>query len=96
MISLYDLLEKWAKKKGWWTYKSSNKDKFGYHYINISAKWSKDNSHPDFDSITTVCDNEVAFSNAEPYEELTRYKLSPADPEYFKKLELILVERRKP
>lgn len=93
-MNLYDFLEEWARGKGWWTYKCLNHVSHGYQYINIAAKW--DGSQPDFESITTVHGNRVAYSpkGKTSFEDTVKVILSPGDPEYFTKLEDILVNRK--
>lgn len=82
-MRLVDLIELWAKEKGWWAFKNTEYEK---PYINIKKKRSKAVLGRRWDPVDYI----TVFDTGEIDTPDRNTVLIPADPNFFTKLEAII------
>jgi hypothetical protein len=89
-MNILDLVESWAKSKGWWTFKTT-KSEDGYLYVAKHDPYSRWDVHYR-GPIFTLWPNNAWDMNGEYPNDPTQ-KLEPADPDFFLKLEHLVVTK---
>lgn len=96
MINILDLVESWAKNKGWWTFKATPSED-GYLYIckQNPYTWEPEGAFwvpTRTKNIFTFWANAKWDMNGE-YPDNDGQKLEPADPDFFLNLEYLIVTK---